>query len=121
MVLQLMKIDYQKPQRQNGNNGLKISHQASQQYKTESSKLSKLQEINNRKIIKREKYVKQFKRSEVSLLIKAKSRMLNFTKYFKGQFKGNVSCPLCDFGKDDENHLFTSCAKTKRLAYEIQN
>ena len=36
----------------------KISHQANQWYKTESSKLSKLQEIKKReKIIKREKYV----------------------------------------------------------------
>ena len=49
----------------------KISHQANQWYKTESSKLSKLQEINKRKkIIKREKYVTQFKRTEVPLLIK---------------------------------------------------
>ena len=70
----------------------KISHQENQCYKTESSKLSKLQEINKRKKV-REKYVTQFKRSEVSLLLKARSRMLNLKNNFKGQFKGDVSCP----------------------------
>ena len=64
----------------------KISHQANQWwYKTESSKLSKLQEINKRKkITKREKYVTQFKRPDVSLLIKARSRMLSSKNNFKG-------------------------------------
>ena len=70
----------------------KISHQENQCYKTESSKLSKLQEINKRKKV-REKYVTQFKRSEVSLLIKARSRMLNLKNNFKGQFKGDVFMP----------------------------
>ena len=66
----------------------KISHQANQWYKTESSKLSKLQETNKRKkIIKREKYVTQFKRTEVSLLIKARSRMLNLKNTSKDNLK----------------------------------
>ena len=57
----------------------KYSYQENQWHKTKSSKLSKLQEINKRKkIIKRGKYVAQFKMSEVSLLIKVRSRMLNF-------------------------------------------
>ena len=96
MALQPIKMDYQKPVKQNGKKIVKskISHQANQWYKTESSKLSELQEINKRKkIIKREKYVTQFKRTEVSLLIKARSRMLNLKNNFKGQFKGDVSCP----------------------------
>ena len=100
----------------------KISHQANQWYKTESSKLSKLEEINKRKkIIKREKYVTQFKRTEVSLLIKARSRMLNLKNNFKGQFKGDVSCSRCDLGISDENHVFTNCPKLKNLhvKYEI--
>ena len=100
----------------------KISHQGNQWYKTEPSKLSKLQEINKKKkIIKREKYVTQFKRTEVSLLIKARSRMLNLKNNFKGQFKGDFSCPRCDFGIDDENHVFTGCPKLKNLhvKYEI--
>ena len=81
----------------------KISHQANQWYKTGSSKLSRLQEIHKRKkIIKREKYVTQFKRTEVSLLIKARSRMLNLKNNFKGQFKGDVSCPRCDLYKLSE-------------------
>ena len=57
-----MKMDYQKPLKQNGKKIVKskISHQANQWYKTESSELSKLQETNKRKkIIKREKYVTQ--------------------------------------------------------------
>ena len=124
MALQPMKMDYQKPVKQNVKKTVKskISHQANQWYKTESSKLSKLQEINKRKkIIKREKYVTQFKGTEVSLLIKARSRMLNLKNNFKGQFKGDVSCPRCDLGIDDENHLFTSRPKLKNLhvKYEI--
>ena len=63
----------------------------------------------------------QFKRSEVSLLVKARSRMLNLKHNFKGQFRGDVSCPRCDLGTDDENHVFTSCVKLKNLhgKYEI--
>ena len=63
----------------------------------------------------------QIKRSEVSLLIKPRSRMLNLKNNFKGQFKGDVSCPRCDLEIDDENHVFTSCAKLKCLhtKYEI--
>ena len=57
----------------------------------------------------------QFKRSEVSLLVKARSRMLNLKHNFKWQFRGDVSCPRCDLGTDDENHVFTSCAKLKNL------
>ena len=56
-----MKTDYHKPVKQNGKMAKsKISHQANQWYKKESSKLSKLQKINKRnKITKREKYVVQ--------------------------------------------------------------
>ena len=32
----------------------------------------------------------------------AGSRMLNLKNSFKGQFKGDVSCPRCDLGIDDE-------------------
>ena len=86
----------------------KINHQANQSYKTESSKSSKLQEINKRKkIIKREKYITQSKRSEVSLLIKARSRKLK--NNFKRRSKGDVSCSRCDLRIDNENHVFTSC------------
>ena len=59
-----------------------------------------------KKIIKSEKCVTQVKRSEVSLLIKTRSRMLNLKNNFKGQFKGDVSCLRCDLGIDDENHVF---------------
>ena len=45
----------------------------------------------------------QFKRSEVSLLIKARSKLLNLNN-FKAQFNGDVSRPRCDLGIDDENH-----------------
>ena len=47
--------------------------------------------------------------------------MLNLKNNFKGQFKGDVSCPRCDLGIDDENHLFTSSPKLKNLQvkYEI--
>ena len=47
--------------------------------------------------------------------------MLNLKNNFKGQFKGDVSCTRCDLGIDDENHVFTSCAKQKNLheKYEI--
>ena len=62
----------------------------------------------------------QFKRSEVSLLIKARSKLLNLNN-FKAQFNGDVSRPRCDLGIDDENHVFTSCAKLKNFhaKYEI--
>ena len=96
----------------------KISHQANWWYKTKSSKLSKLQEINKRKkIMKREKYVTQFKRSEVSLLIKARSGMLNLKNNFKGQFN-EVSCPQCDLVIDDENHIYKLC-ETEKPTYQI--
>ena len=39
--------------------------------------------------------------------------MLNLKNKFKGQFRGDVSCPQCDLGKDDQNHEFTSCVKLK--------
>ena len=45
--------------------------------------------------------------------------MLNFK-----QIKGDVSCPRCDLGIDDENHVFTSCPKLKNLnhvKYEIHD
>ena len=63
------------------------------------------------------------KRSEVSLLIKARSRMLNLKNNFNGQFKGDVSCPRCDLGIDDQNHVFNSCAKLKNLheKYDIED
>ena len=32
--------------------------------------------------------------------------MLNLKNNFKGQLKGDVSCPRCDLGTDDENHVF---------------
>lgn len=68
-----------------------------------------------KKIIKSEKCVTQVKRSEVSLLIKARLRILNLKHNFKGQCKGGISCPPCDLGINDENHVFTSCAKLKNL------
>ena len=47
--------------------------------------------------------------------------MLNLKNNFKGQFRGDVSCPRCDLGTDDENHIFASCVKLKNLhgKYEI--
>ena len=47
--------------------------------------------------------------------------MLNLKNNFKGQFRADVSCPRCDLGTDDENHIFTSCVKLKNLhgKYEI--
>ena len=47
--------------------------------------------------------------------------MLNLKNNFKGQVKGDVSCPRCDLGIDDENHVFTSCPNLKNLhaKYEI--
>lgn len=80
MALQLIKMDYQKPVKKNGKKMIKsnISHHRNQCDKTESSNISKIQEINKtKKIIKREKYVMQLKLSEVLLLIKARSRMLS--------------------------------------------
>ena len=45
---------------------IKITHQANHWYKKQSSKLSKLQEINKRKkIIRRQKYLMQLKSYEV--------------------------------------------------------
>ena len=32
-------------------------------------------------------------------------RMLNLKSNFKGQLKGDVSCPQCDLGVDHENHI----------------
>lgn len=52
----------------------------------------------------------QFKRSKVSLLIKARPRMLNLKNYFKG----SVSCPWCDLEIDDKNHVFTTTTKDKK-------
>ena len=100
----------------------KVIHQENQWYKTESSELSKLQEINKRKKrIKRYKYVTEFKRSGFSLLKKARLRMLNLKNKFKRQFKDDVSCPRCNLGIDDENHVFASYAKLENLhaKYEI--
>ena len=80
------EMDCQKPVKQYGKKIVKskVSLQANQWYETESSELSQLQEINKtKKIVKREKYVTQFKRSEVSLLIKARSRILNLKNNFK--------------------------------------
>ena len=118
-----MKMTNQKPVKQNKKKTVKskISHQANQWYKRESSKSSKLQQINKRKkIVKRGKCVTQFKRSEVSLLIKARSRMLKLKSNCEGQFKGDVSCPRCDLGIDDENHVFTNCAKLKNLLTKFE-
>ena len=100
----------------------KVIHQENQWYKTESSELSKLQERNKRKKrIKRYKYVTEFKRSGFSLLKKARLRMLNLKNKFKRQFKDDVSCPRCNLGIDDENHVFASYAKLENLhaKYEI--
>ena len=50
--------------------------------------------------------------------------MLKLKNNFKGQFKGDVSCPRCDLGIDDENHVFTSYPKLKNLNhvnYEIHD
>ena len=57
MTLQLMKMDYQRPEKENSKKMIKskISHHGNQWYKTKSSKLSKRQEINNRKKITKEK------------------------------------------------------------------
>ena len=46
--------------------------------------------------------------------------MLNLKNNFNGQFKGDVSCPRCDFGIDDENHVFTSCPKLKYLHVQFE-
>ena len=67
-----MKMDNQKPVKQNGKKIVKskISDQLNQQFETKSSKLSKLQKIIKRKkIIKRENMLHSFKKSKVSLLI----------------------------------------------------
>ena len=39
--------------------------------------------------------------------------MLNLKNKFKGQFRGDVSCPQYDLGTGDQNHVFTSCVKLK--------
>ena len=56
----------------------------------------------------------QFKRSDVSLVTKARSGMLNLKNNFKGQFKSDVSCPQFHLGIDDENHVFTTTTKVKK-------
>ena len=117
------EMDCQKPVKQYGKKIVKskVGLQTNQWCETESSELSQLQEINKtKKIVKREKYVTQFKRSEVSLLIKARSRILNLKNNFKWQFTGDVSCPRCDLRIDDENHLFTSSAKLEDLYGKYQ-
>ena len=47
--------------------------------------------------------------------------MFNLKNNFKGQFKGDVSCPRCDLRIDDKNDVFTSCSKLKNVhaKYEI--
>ena len=112
------EMDCQKPVKQYGKKIVKskVGLQTNQWCETESSELSQLQEINKtKKIVKREKYVTQFKRSEVSLLIKARSRILNLKRNFKVQCKSGISCPPYDLGINDENHVFKSCAKLKNL------
>ena len=98
----------------------KISDQANQCYKKESSKLSKTSRNKKRKkIIKGEKVIMQFKRSEHSLSMKARSITLNLTiltgktVFYAVQYKNG--CLVIS----DLFHLFTQSIKFYTFCYGI--